>query len=427
MVADVTNIDEARAALDREAEARRPPEDWRAALAGGNSGYFGDERNVLIALRTAPELAGLVRVNEFALNVEFAKSPPWRTADAGTVWSEADDTQLAAWLQAAGLKVRGTAAVADCTAVAAREHAFHPVRNYLNALQWDGELRLQIWLADYLNASGAPGYLAATGTRFLISAVARIMAPGCQADHVLVLEAPQGTGKSSAARTLAGHPEWFAGDLPEIHGKDARLQLLGRWIVEIAELKAMRTADLEAQKSFITQTHDTFRPPYGRRTAQFPRQCVFIATTNESEYLRDRTGNRRFWPVRCGQIDVTALLRDREQLWAEAAHEFRRGTAWHLTQEEAAIAAEQQHERVHVSELEQDVTAYVSTVSGDSVTVRDVLIYGLGLEPDKPTYSDTARKLGPAVAEALERCGWQKDARRGRNKRTTYVRRGGQA
>jgi hypothetical protein len=105
-------------------------------------------------------------------------------------------------------------------------------------------------------------------------------------------------------------------------------------------------------------------------------------------------------------------------------HQFNAGTAWHLTPEEGALAAEQQRERVHVSELEQDVIAYLSTVREDTVTVRDVLIFGLKLEPDKPTYSDTARKLGSAVAEALERNGWQKDARRGKDKRTTYVRRG---
>jgi predicted P-loop ATPase len=229
---------------------------------------------------------------------------------------------------------------------------------------------------------------------------------------------------TTAARVLAVQPEWFAGDLPDIHSKDSRLQLSGRWIIEIAELKAMRTSDLEAQKCFITQTHDTFRPPYARRAAQFPRQCIFVATTNESEYLRDRTGNRRYWPVRCAQIDTATLARDRDQLWAEAVHEFRRGTAWHLTQEEAALADEQQQERVHVSELELDVAQYLETVPRDrgEITVREVLTLGLRLDPDKPMYAEMARKLGPAVAEALDRCGWVKDARRGKQRRTTYRR-----
>jgi predicted P-loop ATPase len=411
-MAKVTPIDKSRAILD----------DWRSTLAPSGTGFVGDERNILIALRTAPQLAGLLRFNEFALNLEFTRAPPWREAASGAIWTEADDTQAAAWLQAQGLKVRGPGVVADCTAVAARVNGYHPVREYLDALTWDQEPRLQIWLLEYLSAQGDTPYLAAIGRKFLISAVARIMAPGCQVDHVLALEAPQGAGKTSAVRALAMRPEWAAGDLPEIHGKDARLQLAGRWIIEIAELKAVRTSEIEAQKSFITQTHDTFRPPYGRRTAQFPRQSVFIATTNESEYLRDRTGNRRWWPVRCGAIDVAALTRDRDHLWAEAVHEFRAGTAWHLTAAETALAMAEQHERVHVTELEQDVATYLDTVTGDSVTVREVLIHGLSLDPDKPSYSDTARKLGPAVAEALEHCRWQKDARRGRAKRTTYVR-----
>ena len=397
--------------------------DWRVSLAADGVGYLGDERNVLIAMRLAPELANLTRFNEFALDVEFARAPPWRTASVGDKWTETDDTQAKEWLQEQGLKVRGAAIVADCIAVAARESRFHPVREYLESLTWDREPRLQIWLIDYLGAQGDVTYLNAVGRKFLISAVARIMRPGCQADHVLTFEARQGEGKTNTVRVLAVHPEWAAGDLPEIHGKDARLQLLGRWLIEIAELKATRNSEIEAQKSFLTQTHDTFRPPYGRRTAQFPRQCVFIATTNESEYLRDRTGNRRWWPVKCGEIDTAALERDRDQLWAEAVAQFKAGEAWHLTPEETAIAMEQQQERVHISELEHDVQAYMGTVSGNEVTVREVLVHGLKLDPDKATYSDTARKLGPAVAEALEHCGWHKDARRGKARRTTYRRR----
>lgn len=415
----VADLEKARAERDSKT-------DWHAELArSGNDGYLGDERNVLVAMRQAPELAGLTRFNEFSLEVEFTHAPPWRVVQPGDVWKEIDDTQCKEWLQAQGLKVRGFATVADCVAVAARASSFHPVREYLNALSWDGTPRLQIWLAEYLDAPGDPIYLNAVGRKFLISAVARVMRPGCQVDHVLTLEAPQGAGKTSAARILAVRPDWFAGDLPEIHGKDARLQLLGRWVVEVAELKAMRSSEIEAQKSFITQTHDTFRPPYGRRTAQFPRQSVFVATTNESEYLRDRTGNRRWWPVKCGQVDIDALLRDRDQLWAEAVREFRAGCAWHLTAEETALAREQQQERVHVSELELDVQNYTATVVGDRLTVREVLTLGLRLDPDKPAYTDTARKLGPAVAEALEHCGWQKDRRRGQEKRTTYVRRRG--
>ena len=139
--------------------------DWRALLEPSGRGYCGDERNILIALRTAPELAGLIRFNEFHINVEFVRSPTWRTADAGEPWTESDDTQCSAFLQAQGLKVRGRSAVADCIAVAGRDHTFHPVRMYLTNLTWDGTSRLARWLRDYLGAAGSEAYLAPIGTK----------------------------------------------------------------------------------------------------------------------------------------------------------------------------------------------------------------------------------------------------------------------
>ncbi|MGH8133954.1 MAG: VapE domain-containing protein [Steroidobacteraceae bacterium] len=430
MADKITRLDLARDQLDRQATQPRgdaadngADHDWRADLAPSGTGFLGDERNVLIALRGAPELAGLVRFNEFALQVEFSRSSPWRQASPGDPWRDEDDTQLAEWLQAASLKVRGTGAIGGCIAVAAREYSYHPVRDYLASLTWDGEPRLQIWLADYLNAQADPVYLNAVGRKFMTSAIARILQPGCQADHVLVLEAAQGAGKTSAARSLAVHPAWFAGNLPEVTSKDATMQLCGRWIIEIAELKAIRTSQIEATKTFLTQCVDTFRPPYGRRTGQFPRQCVFIGTTNESTYLRDRTGNRRYWPVKCGRIEVPALIRDRDQLWAEAVQLYRTDSVWHLTDEEAQLATAEQQERLEVSQLEEDVRVYLSQQTNRrEITVREVLIDALHLDPDLSAYSETARKLGPAVAAALEACGWQKIARIGRDKRTTYRR-----
>jgi putative DNA primase/helicase len=399
--------------------------EWMTQLRRRGDGYVGDERNVLTALRNAPALQGLVRFNEFALNIEFTRAPPWREGAAGSSWTEADDTALQIWLQELTINVSRPSVVASTVLLAAKDLATHPVREYLEGLSWDGVPRLPVWLSEHLNASGSPVYLAAIGTRFMVSAVARVHRPGSQVDHTLVIEGPQGIGKTTAARTIAVKPEWFAGSLPDIHSKDAPLQLMGRWIVELSELKGIRNSQVEATKSFLTQTVDTFRPPYGRRTAQFPRQCVFIATTNETEYLRDRTGNRRFWPVRCGRVDVDALLRDRDQLWAEAVVLFRSGVAWHLTDAEQALAEDEQADRVFVTELEADVASYLNRVREGGkaeTTARDVLVYGLGLDPDSASYVETARKLGSAVAEAVELAGWKK-VRRTRTedgKRTIY-------
>lgn len=396
------------------ARARANAEAWKVGLRATAKGYIGDEANVRHALCNAPDLIGLVRYNSFALDVEFTRSPPWRECLPGSKWLEIDDTALQIWLQRQDINVRGRATVADSVALVGTEATYHPVREYLDRLQWDGEPRLAIWLQDYLNATGSGPYLSAIGPAFLRSAVARIQSPGCQADHVMVLEAPQGYGKTSAARVISVQPEWYAGSLPDVHSKDAALQLCGRWIVEVAELKAVRNSQLESVKAFITECSDTFRPPYGRRTAQFPRQCVFIATTNEAEYLRDRTGNRRYWPVKCGRVRLDALAADRDQLWAEAMHEYRAGSAWHLTDEQAALASDEQRARVYVSELESDVAEYLAEqrkAGKREISVRDVLVYGLRLDPDSPTYADQARKLGAAVAEALVHCGWEKDGR----------------
>jgi predicted P-loop ATPase len=399
--------------------------DWREPLKRRGETYVGDERNVLMAFRLAPELAKIVRFNEFTHNIEFTRAPPWRECVPGSPWIEKDDAGALAWFQQKDIAVRSGAVIANGALLAAGDQSFHPVREYLDALIWDSTDRLSTMIEYYFGASGSPDYHSVIGLRFMVSAVARAYQPGCQADHMLVLEGAQGIGKTSAVRTLSVRPDWFAGNLPDIHSKDAPLQLVGRWFVEIAELKAVRNSQVEATKSFITETSDTFRPPYARRTAQFPRQVVFVGTTNESEYLRDRTGNRRYWPVKCNRIDITGLIRDRDQLWAQAVHEYRNGTLWHLTEREVRLASEEQRARVFTSETEADVAEYLRKIADagqQEISVREVLIYGLGLNPDAQGYAEAARKLGSAVAEAMEFAGWKKDPRRGSDRRTMYKR-----
>ena len=297
---------------------------WTGKLRVRGQHFVGDEGNVLTALREAPELVGLVRYNEFRNQVEFARAPFWRDAQIGEPWREQDDLDSQRWLQEQNIDVRQRGIVSDCVERVARDSPFHPVRNYLEALNWDGVPRLDGFLRSYFAAAGDDKYLAAVGAKFLISAVARILHPGSQVDHVLVLEGEQGTGKTSSVRILGR--KWVADGLPNLHDKDSAIYLQGVWIVELPELAAIRrTGDLESIKAFLSRTSDRFRPPYGRRTVDIPRQCVFIATTNETEYLRDPTGNRRFWPVHCGAIGLAALARDCDQLWAEAVARYIKG------------------------------------------------------------------------------------------------------
>jgi len=399
-----------------------PVSDWRSSLTRRGNRYLGDERNIAQALRFAPELAGLLRFNEFASRIEMTRTPPWST-DASE-WTDRDDVALKIWLQERDIDCRSTTSIAETVALISKERQWHPLRNRLLSLKWDERTRLCGWLRDYLNATDDPHYLAAVGTAWMIGAVARVMQPGAQVDHVLVLAGQQGAGKTQTARILALEPDFFLGNLPDLRNKDAALVLPGRWIVELAELSAVRRAEVESTKSFITQCEDTYRPPYGRRSVSIPRQCVFLGTTNEACFLRDRTGNRRWWPVSISTVDVELLRKDVEQLWAEAVHLYQSGHPWHLTGENLKLAEEAQAERVALTEVDIAVAEYLSQLPSDRVSTRDVMRDALHLDPLSSSYAEQAQRLGSQVANAMTAAGWQRLKRKGRGRDRIYVRQG---
>ena len=397
--------------------------DWTAGLRTNSNGrFYGDESNVLHALRNAPELRGCVRFNEFSNRAEIARPVQWRKTTIGEQWADVDDLDVMAWLQQADIPVRSRVTVADSIARVARDTLHHPVREYLDSLEWDGVSRLRMWLQHYLGADADPQYLTAIGTAFLISAVARIFEPGCQADHVLVLEGRQGIGKTRTLQTL-GDP-WTTDSLPDLHSKDAAVQLHGVWLVELAELAALRRSEIEVTKAFITRRVDRYRPHYGRHAIEIPRQCVFVATTNEATYLRDPTGNRRFWPVRVTKTDIDALARDRGKLWGEAVNLYRQGASWYLTGNAADRAAEEQDKRVDRTELEQCVMEFLDDLEERGVveiSTREVYTRALGLV--LPEDADKARRMGTAVNQAFNVCGWHRIGPKGRGqqRRIVYV------
>ena len=202
----------------------------------------------------------------------------------------------------------------------ARRNSFHPIKDYLAALSWDGEHRLDDWLNLYLGATDNP-FSRAAGRLWMIAAVRRVRQPGVKFDEMLILEGPQGSEKSTALEVLAGGPEFFTDDLP--FREDSKVfieRCTGKWIIEFSELSGINKRDVEGIKATLSRTHDRARLAYKELTTDKPRSCIFAGTTNTDEYLRDMTGNRRFWPVLTGVIDLDALRRDRDQLWAEAAH-----------------------------------------------------------------------------------------------------------
>ncbi len=386
-----------------------------------------NEANVIIALTSDIAFAGVLAFDDFSQEIVVRQPLPW---DAATgpyprPWEDADDVRTAEWLQLRGVNV-APLVVGRAVGAVAREHRIHPVRDWLEHLRWDGTPRIETWTSTYLGSAPTP-FHHTVGALWLISAVARIFRPGVKADHMLILEGPQGARKSTAIKVLAGE-DWFTDELPELGSKDAAIHMQGVWIVEIAELDAIGRAEVSRIKAFLTRTTDRFRPPYGRYTVEVPRQCVFAGTVNPDTYLRDETGNRRFWPLRCGTIDIAALARDRDQLWAEAVHRFREGAIWWIDDPAILAEARNEQDRRYQSDawddlIEHWLTHEIRTVSdgfpdyGNSrtesvprpepladVSVGEILEEAIGLEPARWTRRDQTR-----VAAYLKANGWKRE------------------
>ncbi len=333
---------------DMMTPASRPT--WASRLRLDSSGTpERNEANVILALSCDPAFAGVIAFDEFAQEVVVLQPAPWDDADVvyPRPWEDGDDIRLAEWLQHRDVNV-APLVVGRSVGAVARDHRIHPVRSYLDHLKWDGTPRIETWACRYLGAESTD-LTHAMGSLWLISAIARVYRPGVKADHMLILEGEQGARKSTALKILAGEV-WFTDELPDLGSKDAAIHMQGVWIVEIAELDAIGRAEVSRIKAFLTRTTDRFRPPYGRHTVEIKRQCVFAGTVNPDTYLRDETGNRRFWPIRCGEIDIEALRRDRDQLWAEAVARFKDGAIWWIEDKDLLKAACEEQDKRYQSD-----------------------------------------------------------------------------
>lgn len=299
--------------------------------------------NAITILSNDPRVKGRFGKNLFTQRTMVLDKLPW-SDEVNRDWNDTDDSGLRDFMEKYW-KFTSPGKLLDAMNLVFEANSFHPVRDYLNGLTWDGTERLEDVLIDYLGAEDIP-YTKAVCKLHLVAAVARVFRPGCKYDYMLTLTGKQGLGKSTLIRYLAGD-QYFNDSITELKGKDTMEALQGSWLIELGEMSATKKADVETVKQFVAKTSDRYRPPYGRRTVDYPRQSIFWGTTNDIEFLRDKTGNRRFFPVDVGaQPCIKDVFEDlpaeRDQIWAEAVEIYKSGFRLYLDEEMAEEAIRQQ-------------------------------------------------------------------------------------
>lgn len=358
--------------------------------------------NAFLILTNAQEWHRVIGFDEFARKIVKLAQPPFENGKTGS-WNDQDDSNAMLWLSQNYRVDFKTTAVSEAVRLAADRNKYHPVHDYLNGLSWDGAPRLQHWLSAFLGAEESE-YHSRIGKKVLVSAVARIFEPGCKVDTMMILEGGQGEGKSTALSILTGK-DWFL-DTPLAFGeKDCYQALRGKWISEISELADLNRADHNRAKQFISQRVDTYRPSYARSVEDFPREIIFIGTVNDGQYLKDSTGNRRYWPVKCGTIgqdNLGELRSERDQLWAEAVHLYHQKFPHWETKDDRELFRGEQEQRYIGDAWEQKIEEFLA--NRDSVTMPELLGEALGIETSRWNNAAESR-VGKII---LNRLGWKK-------------------
>ena len=340
--------------------------DWLAQLETKKDGTFADTLNNWIHIFTHDPHLNHISYNEHAERIEVQDPGmlPWRQLKPG--WTDNDEAQLRAYITHTYNGLYGPNKMADGLHATATTRAFHPVRDFFNTLPpWDGTPRVDTLLINTLGAEDT-NYVRAVTRKTLVAAVRRTYKPGCKFDHVLTLVGPQGVGKSTIFAKLGG--QWFSDALTitDMRDKTGAEKLLGNLIVEIAELAGMRKMDAETVKGFVSRTDDKYRAAYGRTVESHPRQGIIVGSTNATEgFLRDPTGNRRWWTVNVtghGTTPVNTLTNDDlQQIWAEAKHHEKEGEKLYLEGDVAQAALEAQAEAVEADDRVGIVAEYLNT------------------------------------------------------------------
>lgn len=347
-----------------------------------------NHHNTREIFRTHSDWRGVLAFDEFAQRKMLLKRVPMTAGNPNLFRPreirDDDYIDIISWFNSNGFPNASKNTVIDCADKACMENIISPVKHWLESLEVEDEDDdlLDQWAFKYLDIKAddplEAEYVRQVTSKWLISAVARALNAGCKADAVLILEGTQGAGKSTAIRLLCGD-DWFGDALPPMHTKDASDYVRGKWIVELAELSNVNKAEVEIVKAFVSRSEERFRPAYGRSEITYPRHCVFAGTTNKSDYLRDETGNRRFWPVKVGaKIDTQGIKKAREQIWAHAVMAYKNGEQWWLDDYADKLARSQQDKRLASDEWMGRIETYLE--GKDAVSITQVAADALQIE-----------------------------------------------
>ena len=394
---------------------------WRRDLVWGDDGLKVTKHNLMLILENDAAWKGVLAYDEFARQIVKRLAPPYGGVPGAM--GDHDDAELAAWFERKDTYRLGvpTMVAREAALAVAHRHKFHPVREYLEALVWDQVDRIPTFFEKYCAVTvvepgqppaehGVPREVVKKfALNFFIAAVARIYKPGCKADLMLVLEGEQGSKKSSLVELLAGGPQYYVDLGTSPADKDFYQIIQGRWLVEISELASFAKAETSHIKRAVSSHTDTFRPSYARYVQQFPRECLFFGTANDSDWQRDSTGGRRFMPLWVGMIDFDAISAVRDQLWAEAVYRFKEGEPW--WQLPPGAAAEQEARYVEDPWAEP----VVKWLNGEgtvnpplkNATAAEIMENALKIEPKKQD-----RVAQRRVGELMRRLGWKRRQKR---------------
>lgn len=364
--------------------------------------------NALIIMANDPALAGILSYNAFTSQPLITRAPPIPDEGAPQLpgpyprsWGAEDVIFIQSYMQRVWSQKFARVTIEDAMVAEASIRRFHPICDWLDGLVWDGKLRIDNWLLSAFEALPT-AMNQAVGAKFLIASVRRMKKPGTKFDHMLVLEGLQGIGKSSAIKALFSEG-WFSDSIPpDLNSKDAAMALLGVWCLEFAEIEQLIKADVETIKAFLSRSVDRYRPPYGKVYVDRPRQGVLIGTTNSDDYLRDTSGNRRIWPVKCLVANTAWVEENRDQLWAEAiVREASGETIWLDDTDIMAEAVGIQSDRMIQDVWHLRISEWIG--SREEATISDVLEFALSVPHERMNKSAELR-----VASVLKALGWIK-------------------